>query len=119
MISTARSPLRVLAASLTLAAALSFPTGTFAHHLAAGADASGVSIPSLTHDQMAVVEEYRSAVLTLADGQNGTDLTFRRLRNFIALQHAFCLWGMMPGSGGDEASARTPSSPLFAPCFST
>ena len=53
---------------------------------------------------MAVVEAYRGAVLSLADAQVATDLSFRRLRNFVALQHAFCLWGVMPGSVGDEAS---------------
>ncbi len=63
-----------------------------------------MSIPSLTHGQMTVVEDHRGAILALANEQVWTDLTFRRLRNFIALQRAFCLWGVMPGSVTDEAS---------------
>ncbi|PTE08229.1 hypothetical protein [Mesorhizobium helmanticense] len=53
---------------------------------------------------MAVIADYRSEILSLAANQNRTDQMFRRLLNFANLQYAACLWGLMPGSVGDETS---------------
>ncbi|MEZ2329636.1 hypothetical protein AB6802_07925 [Mesorhizobium sp. RCC_202] len=64
----------------------------------------GIQIPSLTHGQMAVIARYRSDILALARAQTVTDPTFRRLYNHGNLQFTYCLWGLMPGSLGDEQS---------------
>ena len=64
----------------------------------------GIQIPSLTHGQMAVIARYRGAIVDLAQQQTVTDPTFRRLYNHGNLQYTYCLWGLMPGSLGDEAS---------------
>jgi len=64
----------------------------------------GIQIPSLTHGQMAVIAGYRGAIIDLAQQQTATDPTFRRLYNHGNLQYTYCLWGLMPGSLGDEQS---------------
>ena len=64
----------------------------------------GIQIPSLTHGQMAVIARYRGDILSLAQAQTATDPTFRRLYNHGNLQYTYCLWGLMPGSLGDEES---------------
>jgi hypothetical protein len=64
----------------------------------------GIQIPSLTHGQMAVIARYRGEILDLAQRQTVTDPTFRRLYNHGNLQFTYCLWGLMPGSIGDEES---------------
>ncbi|MDX8528546.1 hypothetical protein RFM68_29115 [Mesorhizobium sp. MSK_1335] len=64
----------------------------------------GIQIPSLTHGQMAVIARYRGDILDLAQRQTVTDPTFRRLYNHGNLQYTYCLWGLMPGSLGDEES---------------
>lgn len=66
--------------------------------------ADGLPIPSLTHDQLAVVAEYRQAVLRVADRQSRRDETLIRLRNFVDIQRMACLWGMVPDSLTDEDS---------------
>jgi hypothetical protein len=53
---------------------------------------------------MAVIARYRGDILDLAQRQTVTDPTFRRLYNHGNLQFTYCLWGMMPGSLGDEES---------------
>ncbi len=76
----------------------------WAHRTASGA-ATGISIPSLTHGQMAVIAQYRGDVLALADRQFAQgDSTFFRLRNYVDLQYLYCAWGLVPGSVTDEAS---------------
>jgi hypothetical protein len=75
-----------------------------AHHTTIG-PTTGISIPGLTHGQMAVIAEYRSQILDLADQQPfDADETFFRLRNYVDLQLFYCFWGMMPDSISDEAS---------------
>jgi hypothetical protein len=64
----------------------------------------GIQIPSLTHGQMAVIARYRGEIIDLAQRQTVTDPTFRRLYNHGNLQYTYCLWGLMPGSLGDEES---------------
>jgi hypothetical protein len=91
----------ILGAAL-LVAALCFPAS--AHRRSADADISGISIPGLTHGQMAVVASYRAEILDLAARQAQTDDTFRRLLTFGNIQYAYCLWGLAPASIADEAS---------------
>jgi hypothetical protein len=75
-----------------------------AHRSAANSDDSGIAIPALTHGQMAVIADYRGKILDLAARQARTDETFRRLLTFGNIQYTYCLWGVVPGSLGDEAS---------------
>jgi len=75
-----------------------------AHRQRADLNSSGLQVPALTHGQMAVIADYRSEILDLAASQSRTDEKFRRLLNFANLQYAACLWGLMPGSIGDETS---------------
>lgn len=65
---------------------------------------SGISIPNLTHGQLHIVSRYQSAILRLADLQVRPSLEARTLQNFVNLQFAYCLWGLIPGSISDEAS---------------
>lgn len=76
-----------------------------AHHSRKSTDkTSGVSIPNLTHGQLHVLTRYQSAILSLANHQVRPDLEARTLQNFVNLQLAYCLWGLVPGSISDEAS---------------
>jgi hypothetical protein len=76
---------------------------TAAHHVATGS-ADGIPIPSLTHGQMTAIADHRAAILDLADREPRQDETFFRLHNFINIQYAACLWGLVPGSLADEGS---------------
>lgn len=64
----------------------------------------GIAIPSLTHGQMAVIARHRAEILTRAARHYPPDDTLRRLTNYAAIQRAWCLWGLMPGTVSDEAS---------------
>jgi hypothetical protein len=77
-----------------------------AHRLAApsGPPPAGIPISSLTHGQMAVIARNFSAIWELADAQIESDLTLRRLQDYVSLQSFACLWGLVPGSLTDEAS---------------
>lgn len=75
-----------------------------AHGTRPAGPASGISIPGLTHGQMAVIADYRRAILSLAARQPQTDETFRRLLNYAEIERAYCLWGLVPGSVSDEGS---------------
>lgn len=89
--------------ALALVASLATGPGAFAHG-SGGAAGPGLSIPALTHGQMPVVADHRSAIIALADRQIRTDPGFRRLLNHARLQHTYCLWGLAPGGITDEAS---------------
>jgi hypothetical protein len=97
-------PARAAAFLLLLFFAGIAPGPASAHRLSTDADTSGLSIPGLTHGQMAVIADYRRDILALAASQSRTDETFRRLLNFANIQYAYCLWGLVPGSLRDEAS---------------
>jgi hypothetical protein len=85
---------------LTLAPA----DAAWAHRTSSGSTA-GLSIPALTHGQMAILAKYRSQILDLAGQQVfDADEVFFRLRNYVDLQRFYCFWGMMPDSISDEAS---------------
>ncbi|MHA6646099.1 hypothetical protein [Mesorhizobium sp. A623] len=75
-----------------------------AHGARSGGPISGISIPGLSHGQMAVIAEYRGEILALAKRQAKTDPTFRRLLTFADVQYSYCLWGLVPGSLRDEES---------------
>ena len=53
---------------------------------------------------MQVIADNLPAIEELAARQDPTDLTMRRLQDFVNLQHFACLWGMVPGTLTDEAS---------------
>ncbi|MBG1231012.1 hypothetical protein [Aestuariivirga litoralis] len=92
-----------LLAAAFIAAAF-FISNADAHGKRSGPLPPGISIPALTHGQMAVVVNYRAAILDLANQQSATDETFRRLMNYGNIQATYCLWGAVPGSLTDEAS---------------
>jgi hypothetical protein len=64
----------------------------------------GISIPSLTHGQMAVIADNLNAIRALASARAGFDLTTWRLEDYLNLQSFACLWGLVPGSITDEES---------------
>jgi hypothetical protein len=69
-----------------------------------GPPPAGVSIPSLTHGQMAVIRDNLPAIRALAGARLGFDLTTWRLEDYLNLQSFACLWGIVPGSVTDEES---------------
>ncbi len=54
----------------------------------------GVSIPSLTHGQMAVIRDNLPAIRALASGRLRFDMTTWRLEDYLNLQSFACLWGV-------------------------
>ncbi len=83
---------------------LLFPASSIAHSLRMPEDTSGVSIPPLSHGQMAVIADHRSKIETLASWVAMSDPDIRRLLAFSREQYTRCFWGIMPGSIDDEAS---------------
>ena len=69
-----------------------------------GPPPKGISIPSLTHGQMAVISDNLSAIRALASSGIGFDMTTWRLEDYLNLQSFACLWGIVPGSIRDEGS---------------
>jgi hypothetical protein len=69
-----------------------------------GPPPEGISIPSLTHGQMAVIRDNLPAIRALASARLGFDLTTWRLEDYLNLQSFACLWGIVPGSIRDENS---------------
>lgn len=67
-------------------------------------DLSGITIPSLSHGEMAVLSPYRSEIMGLADGVLRQDDTLRRLQTYAAIQYSYCMWGALPGTISDEES---------------
>jgi hypothetical protein len=82
------------------------PSPSEAHRIStrSGPRPEGVSIPSLTHGQMAVIRDNLSAIRALAGARLGFDLTTWRLEDYLNLQSFACLWGIVPGSVTDEDS---------------
>lgn len=78
-----------------------------AHRISTGSGLppQGISIPSLTHGQMAVMSDNLSAIRALASARIGFDMTTWRLEDYLSLQSFACLWGVVPGSIADEESA--------------
>ncbi|NGM45940.1 hypothetical protein G5B31_10345 [Rhodobacter sp. SGA-6-6] len=94
-----RFPAFLLAGLLALA-----PAPAPAHSGKVVAPGDGIAIASLSHGQMAVIARHRGEILALAARHYPPDDGLRRLTNYAALQHAWCLWGLMPGTIRDEAS---------------
>jgi hypothetical protein len=90
-----------IAALIMLAAAPSDAHRTWTR---IGPPPEGVSIPSLTHGQMAVIRDNLPAIRSLASARLGFDLTTWRLEDYLNLQSFACLWGFVPGSITDEDS---------------
>jgi hypothetical protein len=82
------------------------PLPAWAHRQATGRQTppDSISIPNLSHGQMAVIADNRTAILDLAARQMPTDPTMRRLQAFINLQFFDCMWGIVPRSLEDENS---------------
>ncbi|MTW17861.1 hypothetical protein GJ689_16770 [Rhodoplanes serenus] len=99
----ATRPRRGLAAAAA-GLALLLTAAPAAAHRAGGGRTDGIPIDSLSHGQMLVIEQNRAAILDLAARTARTDETFRRLLNYTKIQHAFCLFGLMPGTLTDEES---------------
>ncbi|QND52845.1 hypothetical protein HB779_13715 [Phyllobacterium sp. 628] len=75
-----------------------------AHRSGPAGPTSGISIPALSHGEMAIIAEYRKPILDLAARMTRNDETFRRLVNYSNIQYSYCLWGVVPGSITDEES---------------
>lgn len=97
-------PCRLWLALLVLFAATPLPAWAHREKSSRSSAPEGISIPSLSHGQMQVIAANLSAIRDLAERQDPTDLTMRRLQDFVNLQAFACLWGMVPGSLTDEAS---------------
>ena len=69
-----------------------------------GPPPEGISIPSLTHGQMTVINANLAAIRALASDRVGTDMTTWRIEDYLNLQAFACLWGVVPVSIADEAS---------------
>ena len=97
-----RGALVALIAALCMLAA----SPSHAHRIStrSGPPPEGVSIPSLTHGQMAVIRDNLPAIRALASARLGFDLTTWRLEDYLNLQSFACLWGIVPGSITDENS---------------
>jgi hypothetical protein len=82
------------------------PSASQAHRIStrSGPPPADVSIPSLTHGQMAVIRDNLPAIRALAGARLGFDITTWRLEDYLNLQSFACLWGIVPGSITDEDS---------------
>ena len=89
---------------LLILAAMARPAWAHRERISRSSAPQGISIPSLSHGQMQVIAANLSAIRKLAERQDPTDLTMRRLKDFLNLQEFACLWGLVPGSLTDEAS---------------
>lgn len=64
----------------------------------------GISIPSLTHGQMAVIGDHLSEIKALAASRIGFDMETWRIEDYLNLQSFACFWGFAPGAVADEES---------------
>ena len=97
-------PSRLGLVLLLVVAAASHPAWAHRERSSRSSAPQGIAIPSLSHGQMQVIAANLPAIQDLAARQDPTDLTMRRLQDFVNLQKFACLWGMVPGSLTDEAS---------------
>jgi hypothetical protein len=81
-------------------------TPVAAHHRSAShtVTTGAVLVPSISHDQMAVIANNKAAILALAERQPHADDVLKRLLSFVNTQFSFCLWGLIPGTVTDENS---------------
>lgn len=83
---------------------VSVPFSAMAHRTTPASSTAGLTLPSVSHGQMAVLASYRVAVMDLAAAQYPADEKMQQIQTFIALQHFACAWGWMPHSVSDENS---------------
>jgi len=95
---------RRLIKGFLVAALASGATTALAHGIRPPGDTSGIPIPNISHGEMAVLTDYRSEIVALADSVRQPETDFRTLLRYAGIQHANCLWGLVPGSVTDEAS---------------
>jgi hypothetical protein len=97
--------IRLIAAALTVLIVLA-TSPSEAHRIFTrqGPPPEGISIPGLTHGQMAVISNNLSKIRALASARIGADITTWRLEDYLNLQSFACLWGVVPGSIADEDS---------------
>lgn len=77
-----------------------------AHHLPVGdrPPPNGLSIPSLTHGQMIVIDRHLPAIRALSRQRIGSNMILWRLEDYLNLQSFACFWGLAPGAITDETS---------------
>lgn len=92
-----------LAVLLSLGAALSCAPAA-AHSSRKPLNTSGLPIANLAHDQLRVMDRYKDSIVALAAREIGPDVATRTLYNFVNLQFAYCLWGLVPGALSNEDS---------------
>ncbi len=102
---TRRAPLPARAALVLTLATVGLAAGEAeAHRRFNPEEIKGIPIASLSHGQMAVIADYRSDIMKLAAQERQVDDTFVRLLNYGNIQYTYCLWGLVPGTLGDEES---------------
>lgn len=100
-----RAPLPARAALLGAISAICLASPSAeAHRRINPTEIQGIPIASLSHGQMAVIADYRSEIMKLAAQERQVDDTFVRLLNYGNIQYTYCLWGLVPGTLGDEES---------------
>ncbi|WP_028749298.1 hypothetical protein [Rhizobium mesoamericanum] len=89
---------------LTAIALLQFCSVAEAHRRISGGSHTGIAIAEISHGEMIMIAEHHARIIDLAARATDTTEPFRRVLNYAQIQHAYCLWGKMPGSVTDEAS---------------
>jgi len=89
---------------LTTIALLQLCSVAEAHRRSSSGPHSGIAIAQISHGEMIMIAEYRDRIIDLAARATDTTEPFRRVLNYAQIQHAYCLWGKMPGGVTDEAS---------------
>jgi len=89
---------------LTTIALLQLCSVAEAHQRSSSGPHSGIAIAEISHGEMIMIAEYRDRIIDLAARATDTTEPFRRVLNYAQIQHAYCLWGKMPGGVTDEAS---------------
>ncbi len=75
-----------------------------AHQRSSSGPHTGIAVAEISHGEMIMIAEYRDRIIDLAARATDTNEPFRRVLNYAQIQHAYCLWGKMPGGVTDEAS---------------
>jgi len=89
---------------LSLLALLPICSVAKAHQRSGNGPHTGIAIAEISHGEMIMFAEYRDRIIGLAARATDTTEPFRRVLNYAQIQHAYCLWGKMPGGVTDEAS---------------
>lgn len=95
---------RALHALVLLLLLLLLPSGgpAEAHHRRKSTSDAGLAFPNLSHGQLRIMARYKNDILALANRQVRPEAETRTLQNFVSLQFAYCLWGLVPGSLTNE-----------------